>query len=164
VQYRRDEFIFFIRLEPFTFEFFNEISETIQIRRSSSVPLEERFLTIRPDTLSSSSPDHLLFNRIEPTTIDISLIPSLIQPMKFFFRRRSVVQADPPKRLSTAHDNSPHQDHANLREIRYDLLDLPTLSPAFSISSWSVIREGMYSCRYGQATALVDEGEPTRSK
>jgi hypothetical protein len=37
-----------IRLEPFTFEFFSELSETIQIRRSRSVALEERFLTIPP--------------------------------------------------------------------------------------------------------------------
>jgi hypothetical protein len=37
-----------IRLEPFTFEFFDEFSETIQMRKSSSVRLEERFLTIPP--------------------------------------------------------------------------------------------------------------------
>jgi hypothetical protein len=37
-----------IGLEPFTFEFFNEFPETIQMRQSSSVALEERFLTIPP--------------------------------------------------------------------------------------------------------------------
>jgi hypothetical protein len=68
-----------------------------------------------------------------------------------------------PNASSTAHDNSPHQDHANLRDIRCDLLDLPTLSPGFSISPWSVIREGMYWCRYGQAASRRkrDDGQIT---
>jgi hypothetical protein len=37
-----------LRLDPFTFEFFNEFSETIQMRHSSSVGREERFLAIPP--------------------------------------------------------------------------------------------------------------------